>query len=102
MARWRKRWKVEGEKERDYGKEPDTTQAVRSSHQKERPPLQSGITHRSNVNLIGGSGGNALTFFVLSFTSLPANQPLRSDTFRLFIKEKKNRKEIFLNDDYVI
>lgn len=39
MARWRKRRKVEGEKERDYGKEPDTTQAVRSSHQKERPPV---------------------------------------------------------------
>lgn len=34
MARWRKRRKVEGEKERDYGKKPDTTQAVRSSHQR--------------------------------------------------------------------
>lgn len=56
-----------------------------------------------------GSKGNALTFFIDGQIFLfhippcqPTNQPLRSDTLRLFIKKKKIKEEIFLNDDYVI
>lgn len=55
MAKWRgegrDREKVEGEKERDYGQEPDTTQAVHSSHQTEVPPPREGPIEGHNRSI---------------------------------------------------